>query len=88
MTPEFLSQKLIARLIIAGIFFWIGSQESIEILKVTSDPRTGSLFISHIVVPNCVAVRAQDNALLDLIFDSVETKASICCIANVKHFIL
>jgi hypothetical protein len=49
----------LVKLHVIGIFLFLtNGQEGVEFLELPSDPRTGSLFISHIVVSNSMAVGA------------------------------
>lgn len=79
----------VAKLPSVGILlFWTDGQESVEFFELPRDSWAGLLLISHIVVPNKVAVGAQDDALLHFFLDPIQAKPSIGCIANVKHFVL
>jgi hypothetical protein len=75
-------------LLVCILLFWADSQEGVEFLEFPGDPRAGLLFISHIVVPNKVAVGAQDDALLDFFLNPIQANPITDCISNVKLLIL
>ncbi len=74
--------------IVSILFFWTDGQDGVEFLELPRDSWAGLLLISHIVVPNSVAVGTQDDTLVDFFLDSIKTKPSIGCITNAKHFVL
>jgi hypothetical protein len=79
----------IAKLPVVGILlFWTDGQEGVEFLELPGNPWAGLLFISHMVVPNKVAVGAQDDALTDFFLDPIQANPITDCISNVKLLIL
>jgi len=74
--------------IVGILFFWTDGKDGIEFLELPGDARAGLLIISHIVVPNKVAVGAQDDALADFFLNPIEANPITDCISNVKLLIL
>ena len=68
--------------------FFADRQDSIEFFEFPGNAGAGLVFFTHIVVPNKVAVCAQDDALLHFFLDSVEAIPLINCLTNGKHFVL